>query len=159
MHLYPDDRKDRAYPRDLCYSPGQEAVSLSQVIPVLEHMGLSVFGERPYQVDAAGEVWIHDFATRRSAGAGEVTAATRQALHRHLRRGLGWRSTTDSTVWCCAPGWRGRKQAMLFRASRYLHQIKAYAGLCRRGAPAATRRWSGYSGLFRLRFRLGKSGW
>jgi glutamate dehydrogenase len=40
-----------------------EAVPLSDCMPMLEHMGLRVMGETPYQVHPAGGVpiWVHDF--------------------------------------------------------------------------------------------------
>ena len=44
------------------YSHGHE-VSLSDVVPMIEDMGLKVIGENPYRVtpDGFGSVWIHDF--------------------------------------------------------------------------------------------------
>ena len=58
-------------------------VSLSQVIPILEHMGLSVFGERPYRIrHPDGAVWIHDFSTRRASGRKPVST----------RHPLNWKS-------------------------------------------------------------------
>lgn len=38
-------------------------LELSDVIPVLEHLGLRVFGEHPYQItlDNGSVVWLHDF--------------------------------------------------------------------------------------------------
>ena len=41
------------------------ALSLSQVLPVLTHMGVEVTDERPYRIDAqGGEAWIYDFGLR-----------------------------------------------------------------------------------------------
>ena len=103
------------------------ALSLSQVIPILEHMGLSVFGERPYRIrHPQGDVWIHDFATRQPAGGEPVSDRVRQlCIDTFLRV---WDGDIDNDgfnglVLRAGLSWR---QALLFRAySRYLHQIKA----------------------------------
>ena len=125
VHLYHPMVEKTEHIHVRLYSPGQ-AVSLSQVIPVLEHMGLSVFGERPYRIrHAAGEVWIHDFATRRSAGAGEVTAATRQLFIDTFVKAWDGEIDNDGFNGLVLRAELAWKQAMLFRAySRYLHQIK-----------------------------------
>ena len=159
VHLYHPmiERTEHIHVR--LYSPGQ-AVSLSQVIPVLEHMGLSVFGERPYRIrHAAGEVWIHDFATRRSAGAGEVTAATRQLFVDTFVRAWDGEIDDDGFNGLVLRAELAWKEAMLFRAySRYLHQIKApytqayVIGVLNRH-PQVVRV---LHRLFRLRFRPGE---
>jgi glutamate dehydrogenase len=102
-------------------------LSLSQVIPILEHMGLSVFGERPYRIrHPRGEVWIHDFSTRRSAGSEPVSDEVRQLFVDTFLR--VWEGDIDNDgfnglVLRAGLAW---KEALLFRAySRYLHQIKA----------------------------------
>ncbi|MFL0802313.1 MAG: NAD-glutamate dehydrogenase [Agarilytica sp.] len=40
-----------------------EPLELSDVIPILEHLGLRVLGEHPYQINTGdrGVVWLHDF--------------------------------------------------------------------------------------------------
>ena len=45
-------------------------IPLSDVLPMLEHLGLRVLGGRPYhiRVKDAGDVWIYDFNVRYSAG-------------------------------------------------------------------------------------------
>jgi glutamate dehydrogenase len=42
------------------------AIELSQVVPVLEHLGLRVLGEHPYQIRPADgrTIWLHDFELR-----------------------------------------------------------------------------------------------
>ena len=102
-------------------------VSLSQAIPVLENMGLQVFGERPYRIrHPKGDIWIHDFATRRPTGTDAIAEETRQSFIDTFLR--VWDNTVDND------GFNGLilraglkwKEALLFRAySRYLHQIKA----------------------------------
>ena len=45
---------------------GGSAMSLSQVLPVLQQMGLEVTDERPYQIEPMGgpEQWVYDFGLR-----------------------------------------------------------------------------------------------
>ncbi|MDJ0739539.1 MAG: NAD-glutamate dehydrogenase [Gammaproteobacteria bacterium] len=127
LHLYqPIDEASAALHVRL-YSP-RHPVALSQAIPILENMGLSVHGERPYRIrHPAGEVWIHDFATRQTgaadAGLGD---ARREAFASAFLR--AWAGAIDNDgfnglILRAAISWR---EALVFRAySRYLHQIKA----------------------------------
>jgi len=58
-------------------------LALSDVLPMLEHMGLRVLGEVPYPVRPAGEtepVWIHDFDLEPPDGEFEI-ARVREAFH------------------------------------------------------------------------------
>ncbi|MCP5312397.1 MAG: NAD-glutamate dehydrogenase [Chromatiaceae bacterium] len=104
----------------------EDPLSLSQVIPILEHMGLSVYGERPYRVrHPAGAVWIHDFATRNATGNEEVSDDVRKLFVDTFHR--VWEGDVDNDgfnglVLRAGLSWR---EALLFRAySRYQHQIK-----------------------------------
>lgn len=57
-----------------------EALPLSDVLPILENLGLRVIDEHPYQVEANGHcVWIHDFNLRYT-GRQQVTASTMQSV-------------------------------------------------------------------------------
>jgi glutamate dehydrogenase len=42
-------------------------ITLTDVLPRLQHMGLEVVDEHPYEFDAAQPFWIYDFGLRRSA--------------------------------------------------------------------------------------------
>jgi glutamate dehydrogenase len=58
----------------------ERALPLSDVIPMLENMGLKVIGEEPFAVeyqygDGSGTVWVHDFQMQSRAGA-EIDLAT-----------------------------------------------------------------------------------
>lgn len=48
----------------------QHPISLSDVLPTLENMGLKVISERPYEVESQGvsSVWIHDFSMIHAQG-------------------------------------------------------------------------------------------
>lgn len=104
----------------------EQSIPLSLVIPVLEHMGLRVFGERPYRIDhPRGEVWIHDFSTVRPAGTEAITPATGKLFTETFLR--VWEGGLDDDgfnglVLRAGLSW---KQALLFRAySRYQHQTR-----------------------------------
>lgn len=102
-------------------------VPLSQVIPILENMGLQVFGERPYRIHhPKGDIWIHDFATNRCSGSGEIAAETRRSFvdtFLHVWNDVIDNDGFNGLVLRAGLAW---KEALLFRAySRYLHQLKA----------------------------------
>ncbi len=125
LHLYHPmtERPDQLHVR--VYAPG-EGVSLSQVIPMLEHMGLQVVGERPYRIrHPQADLWIHDFSTRRSSDAPTVSAEVRQLFADTFLRVFNGDIDDDGfngLVLRARLSWR---EALLFRAySRYLHQIK-----------------------------------
>ena len=125
VHLYHPiaEKADQMHVR--LYSTGQ-AVSLSQVIPVLEHLGLNVLGERPYRLrHPSGDFWIHDFATARVAAGEAISNRVREQFVETFLR--VWEGAIDSDgfnalVLRAELTW---KEAMMFRAySRYMHQIK-----------------------------------
>ncbi len=57
-----------------------EALPLSDVLPILENLGLRVIDEHPYQVEVNNEcIWIHDFNLRYT-GHQQVTTTTMQSV-------------------------------------------------------------------------------
>ena len=57
-----------------------EALPLSDVLPILENLGLRVIDEHPYQVQVnSRRIWIHDFNLRYT-GAQQVTISTMQSV-------------------------------------------------------------------------------
>jgi glutamate dehydrogenase len=124
--LYQGDRGGRPGARLKVYSCGQQ-VPLSDILPILENLGLRVIGERPYRIRRrqASEVWIHDFEIVRQDSI-ELDIDTDSE---HLREAL-------FRVWCgdaendgfnqlildTGLDWR---QVMMLRACfRYLRQIR-----------------------------------
>lgn len=107
------------------YSPGKP-VPLSDAIPILENMGLSVFGENPYRINhTSGPIWIHDFAMRHGKS---LDGFDKQAYHMMREAFIkSWDGRTDNDgfnqlVLDAGLDW---KQVMLLRAySRYMKQIK-----------------------------------
>ncbi|MES9897952.1 MAG: NAD-glutamate dehydrogenase [Sedimenticola sp.] len=103
-----------------------KTVPLSEVIPILENMGLSVFGERPYHVrHQSGDVWIHDFSMRYPRGLESLADEESRRLQETFLK--VWKGEVDDDgfnqlVPDAGLGW---KQVVLLRAySRYLKQIK-----------------------------------
>ena len=155
IHLYHPIAESPHQVNVRLYSMG-DPVPLSQVIPILEHMGLSVFGERPYRIrHPKGDVWIHDFATRRSIGRKTVSAKVRSLFGDAFSR--VWEGDIDDDgfnglVLRAGLSW---KEAALFRSySRYQHQIKvpytqAYTIAVLNRHPDVVRK---LSRLFHLRF-------
>ncbi len=101
-------------------------VPLSEAIPILENMGLSVFGERPYQIrHQSGDVWIHDFSMRYAKGAENLTNGAGKLFQEAFLK--VWKGDADNDgfnqlVLDARLSW---KQVVLLRAySRYLKQIK-----------------------------------
>ena len=62
LHLYRDEEADKGYWRFSLFIGGA-GVSLSQVLPVLQSLGVEVLDERPYRIALAQgpERWIYDF--------------------------------------------------------------------------------------------------
>ena len=67
------------------------SLPLSDVLPMLENMGLKVVGEEPFEIsyrygDGTGAVWIHDFSMRTRSGAGVELKSVREKFHQTFAR-------------------------------------------------------------------------
>ncbi|MDX1484625.1 MAG: NAD-glutamate dehydrogenase, partial [Alphaproteobacteria bacterium] len=109
-----------------------DALPLSDVLPMLENMGLKVISEIPFEVVPVGreKVWIHDFAMRRN-GPGEREDGARfselkekfEAAFVRLWRGEIEDDGYNQLVLAEAMDWR---EVVLIRAySKYLRQARA----------------------------------
>ena len=69
MHIYRNRLRDTDTLSFKLFSTGKH-VSLSDVIPVIENMGLIVDSEHPYLInrEQAGSLWIHEFSVKRIDG-------------------------------------------------------------------------------------------
>ena len=90
MHLY---RDDGVAPNEVLfkiYHP-DTAIALSDVLPMLEHMGLKVDDEIPYEItlEGAGTVKVHDFGLETRSGAPVKLDGVREIFHDAFSR-----------VWC-----------------------------------------------------------
>jgi glutamate dehydrogenase len=95
-------------------------IILSDALPLLEHMGLTVLSERPYRITAPGKraIWIQDFELSQRSGApvdpAAVAAVFKEAFaavwsgraesdgfnRLVLAAGLGWRQTAVLRAYC-----------------------------------------------------------
>jgi glutamate dehydrogenase len=85
LNLYRPDG-DAARTVHLKLYHADRALPLSDVIPMLENMGLKVIGEEPFAVeyqygDGSGTVWVHDFQMESRAGAEIDLATVRGSFH------------------------------------------------------------------------------
>src|SRR5690554_2459956 len=107
------------------YHLGQ-ALPLSDVLPVLENLGLRVIDEHPYQVGTDGRcIWIHDFNLRYT-GKQQVTAETMQNLFEdaflNIWKGNAGNDDFNKLVLGAQLHWR---QVALLRAyAGYMKQIR-----------------------------------
>jgi glutamate dehydrogenase len=70
------------------YNAGSQ-LTLSDVLPTLEHMGLRVLSENPFQIQPAGEtgsVWLHDFHMETADGAEIDLSNVREVFHESYSR-------------------------------------------------------------------------
>ncbi len=125
MHFYHPiiESGDRVHFR--LYAPGQP-ISLSEAIPVLENMGLTVYGERPYRIRLAeGDVWIHDFSMGYARGADRLTDNASDLFQEAFRK--VWEGIADNDGFnrlVLDAGLSWREVALLRAYSRYLQQIR-----------------------------------
>ncbi len=68
VDLYQPDGSEPGHMHFMVYSV-DEPIALSEVLPVLEDMGVDVYTERPYEVSLTdGSFWIQDFHLRHESG-------------------------------------------------------------------------------------------
>lgn len=88
MNLYRPIEQDEASLRFKIYHPGGP-VPLSDVLPMLENMGLKVIDEIPFRIGARGQeerVWVHDFGMVTRSGAVADLSAVRDKFHDAFER-------------------------------------------------------------------------
>jgi glutamate dehydrogenase len=104
-------------------------VALSDILPMLEHMGVKVISEGgPFEVTIPGRVepvWIHDFAMRTKDGAAVNLGRVRQSFQDSFLRVWEGRMEDDGfnrLVLRAGLGWR--EVTMLRAYAKYLRQIR-----------------------------------
>jgi len=103
-------------------------VPLSDILPMLENMGLKVISEIPYDVkpsDARRPVWMHDFAMRTQGAAKIDIPAVKDAFHEAF--GKVWRGEIDNdglNRLVLQAGLRAREVLILRAYSKYLRQAR-----------------------------------
>ncbi|TVT55812.1 MAG: NAD-glutamate dehydrogenase [Sedimenticola thiotaurini] len=104
----------------------EKQVSLSDAIPILENMGLTVFGERPYRIrNQSIPIWIHDFSMNYSDGSGSLTDESNQLFQEAFLK--VWQGEVDNDGFnqlVLAAGLRWKEVVLLRAYGRYFKQIK-----------------------------------
>ena len=131
MNLYEPPGAEMGELRFKIYRVGTE-ISLSEVLPYLQRMGVEVLDERPYEVDLASgtRVWLYDFGLyHRGVANGQVTADTDQLktlfqdAFGAVWSGLAESDSFNALVVSAGLHWR---QAMVLRAYvKYMRQASA----------------------------------
>ncbi|WP_027967231.1 NAD-glutamate dehydrogenase [Halomonas halocynthiae] len=103
-----------------------QRIPLSDVLPMMENLGLRVLGERPYEVVASGTThWIHDFDLEHHASSSEVNLQEmREPFIEAFQRIWAGEADNDAfnrLIIGANLGWR--EVAMLRTYARYLKQI------------------------------------
>ncbi len=100
-------------------------IPLSDVLPIMENLGLRVVGERPYEITAPGQhYWIHDFNLEHS-GAEISLSDMRDDFTQAFKR--IWAGQADNDAYnrlIISAGLDWREVAMLRGYARYLKQIR-----------------------------------
>ncbi|WP_150142351.1 NAD-glutamate dehydrogenase [Candidatus Enterovibrio escicola] len=103
-----------------------EAIHLSDVMPMLENLGLRVIGESPYKVETStGDVfWILDFSMLHSAGEGFVLSEARHRFQDAFAK--IWDGILESDGFnrlVLNAGLTGREVTILRSYARYMRQV------------------------------------
>jgi glutamate dehydrogenase len=100
-------------------------IPLSDVLPMMENLGLRVIGERPYEINAPEErYWVHDFNLEHS-GADISLSDMREDFTQAFKR--IWAGEADNDGYnrlIISAGLDWREVAMLRGYARYLKQIR-----------------------------------
>ncbi|EAR59826.1 NAD-glutamate dehydrogenase [Neptuniibacter caesariensis] len=102
------------------------SLPLSDVIPVLENLGLRVIDEHPYRISSKSQgVWIHDFNLQYT-GVGSVSLQTLKAVFEdaflNIWRGEAASDEFNRLVLAAQMGWR--EVAMLRAYAAYMKQMR-----------------------------------
>jgi len=106
-----------------------QAITLSDVLPILEHMGFKVMGEVPFEISVGGpgeqkrSVWLHDFSLKSADGVAIELAEVRRQFEEAIARVWTGDMEDDSfnrLVLAAGLSWRG---VVVMRAyAKYLRQ-------------------------------------
>jgi glutamate dehydrogenase len=156
MSVYQTVEADRTSLRCKLLSPG-ERIALSDVLPILENMGLRVGDERPYEIKPEGwrSTWIYDIGVVPGFGVDLRTEAARTAFQDAFTRVWSGELENDRLgALVLRAGLTGREVSLLRALVKYLRQAGAtfsdrYMQQALTGNPAVSRL---LVGLFGARF-------
>ncbi len=126
MNLYQDNAADQTRLRFKIYATG-DPVPLSDILPMLENMGLRVIGEVPYEIQPAGgaTIWSHDFSMMTEDGSAVDVAPVRDAFHDAF--GRVWRAQMEDDGFnklVLQSGLTARQVIVLRAYCKYLRQAR-----------------------------------
>jgi glutamate dehydrogenase len=126
MNLYRPVEASENQVRLKVYQPG-EPIALSDVLPMLEHMGLKVLDEIPFRVmpeeDGGRQVMIHDFGLESRDGSAIDLGAGRDSFQDAFRRVWTGEVESDGFNALVLKGGLEWREVMILRAyGRYLRQ-------------------------------------
>jgi glutamate dehydrogenase len=117
-------RADEAVPGLRLYREG-EPVVLSDILPILENLGLRIIAEEPFRIESAGgvAVWVHEFTLGAAAMPHRLTATTRQKFEAALVQVAGGVIENDGfNRLVLAAGLTARQTTILRLYSKVLRQ-------------------------------------
>ena len=127
MNLYRPIEAEAHQLRFKIYLAGNP-VPLSDVLPMLEHMGLKVIGEVPYEIhqtNSQQQIWINDFDTVTEDGAPVDLSAVKDAFHEAYRRvWFGEMENDGFNKLVLAAGLTSREVIVLRAYCKYLRQAQ-----------------------------------
>ena len=102
-------------------------LALSDVLPILEHMGLKVISEVPFQVTlpyGGPCIWVQDFNMRLRSGAGMDIEHVREAFHEVFQQVWNGRMEDDGFNGLVLSAGLSEREIKVLRAySKYLRQV------------------------------------
>lgn len=124
MSFYRELEEEENQLRFKLYNIGS-GLPLSDVIPILENLGLRVLGEHPYGIAAGGKkIWIHNFQLEHSGDSVDMKAVKTlfQETFNHVWHGRAENDLFNRLVLGAELGWR--QIAMLRGYARYMKQTR-----------------------------------
>ncbi len=126
VHLYRNVRESEKLTHFRLYSPDRP-VELSDVIPMLENLGMRVLGERPYRLMRADrrELWVHDFNLSYALAGDIDVPAVAPAVEDAFLSVLAGRAESDGfnrLIVGTRLGWR--EVAILRAYAQYMKQVR-----------------------------------
>jgi len=146
INVYQSDEADHTSLRCKLLTPG-ERIALSDVVPVLENMGLRVVDERPYELkpEGLGPIWIYDIGVVCDFDVDLRIEATRTAFQDAFTQvWMGDLENDRLGALVLRAGLTGREVAVLRALVKYLRQAGAtfsdrYLQQALTGSPAVAR--------------------
>ncbi len=127
IHFYRPVLESEEQYRLKLYAVGQP-IALTNILPMIENMGLKVMGERPHKIKAAGRqrLWIHDFTMTTTFSDmldfDQVEGIFQEALA-HIWNGTAENDGFNQLVLGAGLSWR---ETAIFRTyAEYLRQIRS----------------------------------